>query len=78
MAHDGHPFPQSDGAILSDLLALTEAALPEVEALFVQGRENLRAMVASDGKISAAAMEESQFAAHALSWLATYTESLRQ
>ena len=30
------------------------------------------------GKVSAAALEEHQFAAHALAWLATYVEALRQ
>jgi len=64
--------------VLTDLLELTAAALPEVEALFIQGRENLREMVTSGGKISASALEANQFAAHTLSWLATYVEALRQ
>ncbi|OHC46809.1 MAG: acyl-CoA dehydrogenase [Rhodobacteraceae bacterium GWE1_64_9] len=64
--------------LLADLTALTTAALPEVETLFSSAREALRSRVTVGGKISAAALEEHQFAAHALSWLATYTESLRQ
>ncbi len=65
-------------ALLDDLLTLTANALPEVETLFTQGREALRGLVTVGGKISAAALEEHQYAAHTLSWLATYTEALRQ
>jgi (2S)-methylsuccinyl-CoA dehydrogenase len=65
-------------ALLDDLLTLTAEALPEVEALFTAAREALRGLVTVDGKISGAALEEHQFAAHSLSWLATYTEALRQ
>lgn len=64
--------------VMTDVLGLTAAALPEVEALFSQAREALRARVTVGGKVSGAALEEHQFAAHSLSWLATYTESLRQ
>ncbi len=76
MPHDGQTLSQ--GPVLADLLKLTEDALPQVEDLFAAARESLRAQVTIGGKISAAAMEEHQFAAHTLAWLATYTESLRQ
>ncbi|MDR7123445.1 acyl-CoA dehydrogenase family protein [Pseudotabrizicola sp. 4114] len=76
MAHDGQTLPPSP--LLGGLLDLTAQALPEAEALFTQGRENLRALVTVSGKVSAPAMEAHQYAAHALSWLATYTEALRQ
>jgi (2S)-methylsuccinyl-CoA dehydrogenase len=76
MPHDGQTLSQ--GPVLADLLLLTENALPEVEQLFVSAREALRDRVTVGGKISSAAMEDNQFAAHALAWLATYTESLRQ
>lgn len=76
MPHDGQTLSQSP--VLADLPALTEAALPQVEHLVLTAREALRAKVTIGGKISAAAMEANQFAAHALAWLATYTESLRQ
>ncbi|MFN7223399.1 MAG: acyl-CoA dehydrogenase family protein [Paracoccaceae bacterium] len=76
MAHDGQTLTTSP--LLADLLSLTSQSLPEVEALFTQGRENLRSAVTVAGKISNAAMEEHQYSAHALSWLATYTEALRQ
>ncbi len=76
MPHDGQPMTQTP--LLADLMALTAEAMPEVEAMFVQARENLRGRVTVAGKVSAAALEEHQFAAHALAWLATYVESLRQ
>ncbi|MBC7143121.1 MAG: acyl-CoA dehydrogenase family protein [Rhodobacteraceae bacterium] len=76
MAHDEADMPNS--VILSDLLALTGAALPPVEALLAEARSSLRAAVDAVGKVSGAALEARQFEAHALSWLATYVESLRQ
>ncbi|MCL7464263.1 acyl-CoA dehydrogenase family protein [Phaeovulum sp. NW3] len=76
MPHDGAAMPKT--AILTDLLALTNAALPEVAALTASATEALRARVTRDGKISGAALEADQFAAHALSWLTTYNHSLTQ
>ncbi|MFQ6756650.1 acyl-CoA dehydrogenase family protein [Cereibacter sphaeroides] len=64
--------------LLADLLTLASDALPEVEALFETARGALKERVTTDGKVSSKALEEEQFAAHALSWLATYVESLRQ
>lgn len=64
--------------LLADLLKLASDALPEVEALFETARNALKERVTTDGKVSSKALEEEQFAAHALSWLATYVESLRQ
>jgi (2S)-methylsuccinyl-CoA dehydrogenase len=65
-------------AALPDILTLSARSLPEVEALFIRAREALRGMVTVNGKVSGAALEENQFAAHALAWLGTYTEALRQ
>ncbi|MFZ1347002.1 MAG: acyl-CoA dehydrogenase family protein [Tabrizicola sp.] len=76
MPHDGHAMPETP--ILVDLTALTTAALPEAEALFATGRDTLKAQVSSGGKVSNQALEARQFQAHALSWLATYVEALRQ
>ena len=76
MPHDGQPMTASP--ILADLAALAAAALPEVEGLFAQGRDRLKAQVSVGGKVSAALLEERQFQAHALAWLATYVEALRQ
>ena len=63
---------------IDDLLPLCDVALSEVLALVEAGREALRAKVCRGGKVVAAALEQQQFAAHVLSWLATYGESLRQ
>jgi (2S)-methylsuccinyl-CoA dehydrogenase len=76
MAHDGAEMPTT--AILSDLAALTGAALPQVESILADATAAVRALVVRDGKVSGAALEANQFSAHALSWLATYVEALRQ
>jgi len=73
---DGAEMPVSD--LSADLLPLTAASLPEVEALLAEAMSGLRAAVTVNGRISGAALEAEQFAAHSLSWLATYVESLRQ
>ncbi|WP_347312423.1 acyl-CoA dehydrogenase family protein [Defluviimonas sp. SAOS-178_SWC] len=76
MAHDGAEMPNS--VILPDLLSLTQAALAPVDALLANAQSSLRTAVDTGGKVSGAALETRQFEAHALSWLATYVESLRQ
>ena len=76
MAHDGAEMPTT--TILPDLLSLTQMALPPVEALLDEARAGLRAAVDAGGRVSGAALEVRQFEAHALSWLATYVEALRQ
>jgi (2S)-methylsuccinyl-CoA dehydrogenase len=76
MAHDGGDMPQN--TVLSDLLALTEAALPEVAVLVEQATEALRAATSNEGRISGALLEANQYQAHGLSWLATYNQSLVQ
>ena len=76
MPHDGQPRPE--GPVLPDLMALTEAALGPVEALCAEATAALRGRVTEAGKVAAAALEAQQSAAHALAWLATYAESLRQ
>jgi len=76
MPHDGQAMP--DAPVLADLAALTAAALPEVERLFTTARDDLKAQVTSGGKLSGPALDARQFQAHALSWLATYVEALRQ
>lgn len=73
---DGQVMTQTP--ILADLQALTTAALPQVEALFADARDRLKAQVSTDGKVSNQALEARQYPAHALAWLATYVEALRQ
>jgi (2S)-methylsuccinyl-CoA dehydrogenase len=76
MPHDGQVMTKTP--ILADLSTLTAAALPEVEALFGEARDGLKAQVSTAGKVSTQALEARQFQAHALAWLATYVEALRQ
>ncbi|MDE3028263.1 MAG: acyl-CoA dehydrogenase family protein [Paracoccaceae bacterium] len=76
MAHDGVKMPTN--APLADLLTLTATVVPELEALQAEATANLGARVTVNGRISPALLEEHQFAAHSLSWLATYAEALRQ
>jgi (2S)-methylsuccinyl-CoA dehydrogenase len=76
MPHDGQTMTPT--AVLADLLDLTKAALPEVEALVDHARHVLRDQVTVGGKVSAPALEAHQTAAHAMAWLATYVEALRQ
>ncbi len=70
--------PMTHSVQIADLLPLTEAALPELGALLEGATAAVRARVNQGGRVSGAALEDHQFAAHALSWLATYVESLRQ
>ncbi|MTH98690.1 acyl-CoA dehydrogenase [Roseibium sp. RKSG952] len=79
MAHDGQDTTNmTASAVLPDLLTLTKAALPAVQSVFDSARVSVRAMVSKDDKISGALVEANQTAAHGLSWLATYHQSLLQ
>ena len=64
--------------ILPDLLSLTAAALSQAEKVAGAARAHIVTKVAGGGRISGAALEADQHAAHGLAWLATYVESLRQ
>ena len=64
--------------LLPDLLALTGAALPPIDALFDKARACVQALTTRDDRISAGLIEANQVAVHGLSWLATYIEALRQ
>ena len=68
----------TDSIILPDLLALTGAAVPPVEAVLEQAKKVVRARVEVEGRVSAREVEKEQTATHGLAWLATYVESLRQ
>jgi (2S)-methylsuccinyl-CoA dehydrogenase len=80
MPHDGQdPNLATEAPILlPDLLVLTSAALPPVEALLDLARTTVLARVSLDGRVSGGLIETHQTAAHGLAWLATYVESLRQ
>ena len=76
MPKDGSTM--TEHPLLADLLSLTTEALPEVETLLDTARATLKERVSVGGKVSSKLIEQEQFAAHALAWLATYVESLRQ
>jgi (2S)-methylsuccinyl-CoA dehydrogenase len=79
MAHDGQDIStMTNPVILPELLSLTGAAIAPVNAVFEAARESVRTMVSADDKISGALIEANQTAAHGLSWLATYQQSLHQ
>lgn len=79
MAHDGPDRPMTtQTAFLPDLLTLTRAALPAVDAVLATATTRLRELVTADGRVSGALIEAHQPAAHGLAWLATYAQSLRQ
>ncbi|MDP1625746.1 acyl-CoA dehydrogenase family protein [Parvibaculum sp.] len=63
---------------LADLLPLTAKAVEAADTLLAKAKAAVFAMVAKDGKVSAAAIEREQFAVHGFAWLATYVEALRQ
>ncbi len=62
----------------ADLLAQCAEAVVAARGLLDAARASLGAKLSSGGKISNKALENDQFAAHALSWTATYVESLAQ
>ena len=78
MAHDGQDIAMANSIILKDLLTLTGAAVAPAEAVLDIARQNLRNLTTVEGRVSNAAIEANQCAAHGLAWLATYVEALRQ
>jgi len=78
MPHDGQDIAMTKAVLLPDLIAVTRAALPAVEDVLGRARDAVAAHIVVDGRISSAALEAHQTAAHGLAWLATYTEALRQ
>ncbi len=78
MAHDGQDPTLKTPVVLEDLLALTAAAVPPVEALLETAKERVKTMVSRADRVSGDLIEAHQTAAHGLAWLATYTQSLKQ
>lgn len=62
----------------ASLLPLLVEASDSVQALLAEAASAVRAKVAEGGKISSAALEREQHAAHGYAWLATYVEAIRQ
>ena len=63
---------------MKDMPHQTDSVLSELAQLQSRATESLRGLVTVNGKLDAEAIETHQHAAHALSWLATYVEALRQ
>lgn len=68
----------ANSVILSDLLTLTGAAVAPVEEILETAIQRVRESVSEDGRVSGKLIERHQTAAHGLSWLATYAQSLKQ
>ena len=64
--------------VMPDLLATTQQALESLDTLFEAAKGTVKSLVSIDGRVSSGLMEQHQAAAHGLSWLATYHESMRQ
>ena len=78
MAHDGQDPTRTIPVILDDLLTLTAAALPPVEALLETATARVGSMVRRGERVAGDLMDSHQTATHGLAWLATYAQSLRQ
>ncbi|KIN65264.1 Acyl-CoA dehydrogenase [Sulfitobacter noctilucae] len=79
MAHDGQDMTLVQAPVLlDDLLGLTAAAVPPVEAVLEKAKDAVRALVSDNDRVCAALVEQHQTASHGLAWLATYTQSLQQ
>jgi (2S)-methylsuccinyl-CoA dehydrogenase len=63
---------------LAGLSALTAAAVGAADALLMEARHSFAAKVVVNGRPNGALLEKHQFGAHALAWLATYVEALRE
>ncbi|MDO5529427.1 MAG: acyl-CoA dehydrogenase family protein [Paracoccus sp. (in: a-proteobacteria)] len=63
---------------MSETIRAAKALLPDLARLQDEAIAAVRAKVAPGGKVDPEALEQHQHAAHALSWLATYIEALRQ
>jgi (2S)-methylsuccinyl-CoA dehydrogenase len=68
----------ADGAMLPDLLRLTERAFVAAEGLLGAAKRRVTASVAPGGTVDGARLEARQVAAHGYAWMATYVEALRQ
>ena len=64
--------------MLNEIIPLTEQAVGAADRLLDKAKRAVGARVVQAGKVSAAALETHQYAAHGLAWLATYVEALLQ
>jgi len=80
MAHDGQDLLNADveSPLIPDLLSLTRAALGPLADITEAATKTVREAVTVGERVSAAALEEHQVAAHGLAWLTTYDYALRE
>jgi (2S)-methylsuccinyl-CoA dehydrogenase len=79
MPHDGQDLStMTHDPILEGLLGLTADAVTAAEAYLDRALAAVRTSVTIDGRVSPAALDARQTAAHGLAWVATYVEALRQ
>lgn len=80
MSADPAQTTRLDDILIPDLTATCAEALKSAETVLGAARQGMAARIGRDerGRVSGAALEREQHAAHALAWLATYVESLRQ
>ncbi len=64
--------------ILPDLETLAADAVDGICALLETAKRHVRDLVSADGRVIAALLDRHQDSAHALAWLATYVEALRE
>jgi (2S)-methylsuccinyl-CoA dehydrogenase len=76
--HDAEHEHSGADVRLSGLTGLVADAAAAAATLRDRARDAVRAMVAPTGRVSASLLEQHQSAAHALAWIATYAEALRQ
>ncbi|MEX2618167.1 MAG: acyl-CoA dehydrogenase family protein [Alphaproteobacteria bacterium] len=70
--------PGSAPLIPDDLLNICAQGLEAVEAVVETARRGVGRRVSVDDRISGARLNEEQFAAHGLAWMATYATGLRE
>ena len=73
-----HPTSGAGASTFDELTSLGQAALAAVEGLTRDAAAAVRARVTDQGRLSNAALEREQHAAHGLAWLATYVEAIRE
>src|ERR1700680_3112712 len=61
-----------------ELASLTQEAVRAAEGLLLDATQAVRARVAKDGQTADRLLDREQRATHALAWLATYVEAIRQ
>ncbi len=67
-----------DVPVATMLLARCRASLTACDRLLAAARRGVAGLVAPDGKVSPALLEQHQFAAHGMAWQATYVAALRE